>query len=104
LSGPPRQCLVAYGRFYANFFALRRLCAAAIEPVEKHSDKSPDYRVTNGDAEIGVAWKETGKAGNADLSVQFDAPTLPASNSCALIKTGIEHSFTFMWERPLKCR
>ena len=77
---------------------------AAIEPIAKHSDKSPDYRVTNGDAEIGVAWKETSKAGNEYLSVQLDAPTLPTSISCALIKTGIEHSFTLMWERPRKRR
>jgi uncharacterized protein (DUF736 family) len=77
---------------------------AEFVPADKHSDKSPDYRVTNGDTEIGVAWKETSEAGNAYLSVRLDGPTLPSSVSCALVKTGIEHSFTLVWERPRKRR
>lgn len=77
---------------------------AVFVPAERHSDKSPDYRITNGDSEIGVAWRETSEAGNAYLSVRLDGPALPASVSCALVKTSIEHSFTLMWERPRKRR
>jgi len=76
---------------------------AEFVPADKHSDKSPDYRIINdGDTEIGVAWKEVSKADNAYLSVRLDGPTLPSSVSCALVKTGIEHSFTLVWERPRK--
>jgi len=77
---------------------------AVFEPAERHSEKSPDFRITNGDTEIGVAWKETSEAGKAYLSVRLDGPTLPASVSCALVKTSIEHSFTLVWERPRKRR
>ena len=73
---------------------------AVFEPIEKKSDKSPDYRITNADSELGAAWKETSEGGNAYLSVRLDGPTLPASVSCALVKTGIEHSFALMWDRP----
>jgi uncharacterized protein (DUF736 family) len=42
---------------------------AVFEPVEKKTDKSPDFRITNGEADIGVAWKETSeKTGNSYLS------------------------------------
>ena len=77
---------------------------AVFEPAQKRSHQSPDYRITNGDSEIGVAWKETSKADNAFLSVRLDGPTLPASISCALVKTSIEHSFSLVWERPRKRR
>ncbi len=73
---------------------------AVIEPQEKRTDKSPDYRVTDGEMEIGVAWKETSeKDGSSYLSVRLDAPTLPAPVSCALIKTGAEHGHTLVWSR-----
>jgi uncharacterized protein (DUF736 family) len=36
---------------------------AVFEPIEKKSEKSPDYRVTNGNTDIGVAWKKTSEAG-----------------------------------------
>jgi uncharacterized protein (DUF736 family) len=75
---------------------------AVFEPAEKRSENSPDFRISNGDAEIGVAWKETSEAGNAYLSVRLDGPALPASISCALVKTGIEHSFDLVWERKRK--
>src|ERR1700686_1639539 len=77
---------------------------AVFEPIEKKSEKSPDYRVTTGPTDIGVAWKKTSEAGNAYLSVRLDDPTLPSSVSCALVKTGIEHSFTLVWEPPRKRR
>ena len=75
---------------------------AVFEPTGKRSEQSPDSRITNGDTEIGVAWKKTSEAGNAYLSVRLDGPALPESVSCALVKTGIEHSFTLVWERPRK--
>jgi uncharacterized protein (DUF736 family) len=76
---------------------------AVFEPLEKKSDKSPDYRVTNGNTDIGVAWKKTSEAsGNAYLSVQLDDPALPAPVACRLVKTGAEHSYGLAWERSRK--
>jgi uncharacterized protein (DUF736 family) len=73
---------------------------AVFEPVEKKTDKSPDFRITNGETDIGAAWKETSeKTGNSYLSVRLDAPTLSAPISCALIKVGAEQGHTLVWER-----
>jgi uncharacterized protein (DUF736 family) len=72
---------------------------AIFEPAEKRSDNSPDFRITNGETEIGVAWKDTSEAGNAYLSVRLEDPALPASIFCALVKTGAEHGHTLIWER-----
>ena len=40
---------------------------AVFESIEKKSEKSPDYRVTTGNTDIGVAWKKTSEVGNAYL-------------------------------------
>jgi uncharacterized protein (DUF736 family) len=32
---------------------------AVFEPIERKNDKSPDYRVTTGNTDIGVAWQAT---------------------------------------------
>ena len=45
---------------------------AVFEPIEKKSEKAPDCRATNGNTDIGVAWKKTSEAGNAYLSVQLE--------------------------------
>ncbi len=73
---------------------------AVFEPADKKTDQSPDYRVTTGSTEIGVAWKETSKASNAYLSVQLDSPTLAAPIKCALVKTGAEQGYSLVWDRP----
>jgi uncharacterized protein (DUF736 family) len=44
---------------------------AVFESIEKKSEKAPDYRVTTGNTDIGVASKKTSEAGNAYLSVQL---------------------------------
>jgi uncharacterized protein (DUF736 family) len=74
---------------------------AVFHPIDKKSDKSPDYRITTDDSEIGAAWKETSeKTGNGYLSVQLDAPGLSAPIKCALVKTGAEHGYSLVWDRP----
>ena len=77
----------------------------AFEPnTEKKGDKSPDYRVTTGDLEIGAAWKKTSEGGSAYLSVTLDDPALPAPIDCALVKTSSEHGYGLVWERRRKAR
>jgi uncharacterized protein (DUF736 family) len=73
---------------------------ATFEPVAKRGDKSPNYQVTVGLAEIGAAWK----CDNADehLSVRLDDPSFPAPINCRLVKSGSEHGFSLIWERDRK--
>jgi uncharacterized protein (DUF736 family) len=75
---------------------------AVFEPAEKRSENSPDFRITNGETEIGVAWKDISEAGNPYLSVRLDGPALPAGVYCALVKTDIEQAFSLVWERKRK--
>jgi uncharacterized protein (DUF736 family) len=75
---------------------------ATFEPCEKKTENSPDYRITNGGADIGVAWRKTSEAGNAYLSAQLDDPALPAPIACRLVKVGTEQSYALVWERSRK--
>ena len=79
--------------------------SVTIEPVSaKRGDRSPDYRVfcqSSGPGEIGAAWKRT-KDSSSYLSVRIDDPAFPAPLDCRLIKTGVEHSYSLIWERDRK--
>ena len=79
--------------------------SVTIEPVPaKRGDKSPDYRVfcqSSGPGEIGAAWERT-KDGASYLSVRIDDPNFTAPIDCRLIKTGVEHGYSLIWERDRK--
>lgn len=52
----------------------------SIEPVERVSENSPDYRVFAGSVEIGAAWKQRSARSDRDyLSVTLDDPSFPAA-------------------------
>ena len=68
-----------------------------IAPVEKTSEKAPDYRVFAGNAEIGAAWSATSKEGNPYLSVKLDDPSFPTAILCRLSETDKGHSL--IWTR-----
>ena len=85
--------------YFGTIRALTFTTEAVFEPIERKTDKSPDYRVTNGNTEIGAAWKETSKADNAYLSVLLDDPSLPASVQCALVKTDTTGDYNLVWTR-----
>jgi uncharacterized protein (DUF736 family) len=73
---------------------------AIFEALEKKGEKSPDYRVTNGSTDIGVAWRKTSEAGNSYLSVSLDDPALAGPITCRLVKVG--ESYALAWERARK--
>lgn len=66
-------------------------------PVTGRHDKSPDYRITAGETELGIAWKATSQGGNAYLSVRLDDPSFAAPLYCRLVKTRDGHAL--MWNR-----
>jgi uncharacterized protein (DUF736 family) len=74
------------------------------EPIEKKSDKAPDFRVfhiaESFSSEIGAAWKKTSQEGGTEyLSVSMDDPSFPERINCRLVKTGSEQGHTLYWER-----
>ena len=66
-------------------------------PVDKTSDKSPDFRVTAGNADLGAAWKKTSKDNNEYLSVRLDDPSFGNAINCALVV--IDEVHTLVWSR-----
>ena len=68
-----------------------------ISPVEKTGEKAPDFRVYAGTTEIGAAWSQTSKEGNAYLSVKLDEPSFAAPILCRLVET--EKGHALVWSR-----
>ncbi len=74
------------------------LKAVQFRPVtDKPGDKSPDFRVFAGKAELGAAWKKTSKDKNDYLSVKLDDPSFPAAINAALVVIDGVHSL--VWSR-----
>jgi uncharacterized protein (DUF736 family) len=74
-----------------------------IKPAAKMSEKSPDFRLLCGSAEIGAAWKKTSNENRSYLSVRLDDPSLPApilANLCEM-ENG---EFDLIWSRPSRRR
>jgi uncharacterized protein (DUF736 family) len=94
------------GSFTGVIRTLTLNLAVVFEPnTTKRGEKAPDYRITTEDrAELGGGWKETSNGGNTYLSVRLEDPALPASIFCALVKTGVEHGYSLVWERKRKTR
>ena len=68
----------------------------------KKSDDSPDYFITSGKSDIGVAWRET-KDGDEPLhylSVKLDCPTLAKPINAALFNH--DKGASLVWSRPAK--
>lgn len=68
-----------------------------ITPIEKTSEKAPDFRIFSGKAEIGAAWSAKSKEGNAYLSVKLDDPSFAAPILGRLVETDKGHAL--VWTR-----
>jgi uncharacterized protein (DUF736 family) len=64
---------------------------------EKTGEKSPDFRVYAGTAEVGAAWKGMSKDDKPYLSVKLDDPSFSAPILARLIET--EKGFALIWNR-----
>jgi len=69
-----------------------------VRPItDKPSDKSPDFRITSGAANLGAAWRKTSKDNNPYLSVKLDDPSFGAAINAALVV--IDEVHTLVWSR-----
>lgn len=67
---------------------------------EKTNDKAPDYRVFAGGAELGAAWRETGKNGDKEyLAVKLDDPSFAQPLRAALFENAEEQTAVLAWSR-----
>lgn len=65
--------------------------------AQKSGEKSPDFRIYAGTAEIGAAWKGKGKDGKPYLSVKLDDPSFSTPILARLIET--DKGFALIWNR-----
>ena len=70
---------------------------AQMRPVEKESDKAPDYRIFAGGVEFGAAWKKTSRENRDYLSVKLDDPSFPAPILANLVDA--EEGYSLIWSR-----
>ncbi|MBI1686797.1 DUF736 domain-containing protein [Caulobacter hibisci] len=75
-----------------------KLKAVEFRPVtEKTSDKSPDFRVYAGKADLGAAWKKVSKDEKDYLSVKLDDPSFSSAVNAALVD--LDGVLTLVWSR-----
>ncbi|WP_336959913.1 DUF736 domain-containing protein [Sphingobium aquiterrae] len=70
-----------------------------IRPVDKDSDKAPDYRLQSPAIEFGAAWKKTSREGRDYLSVKLDDPSLSAPIYATLVETDKPGQHNLIWSR-----
>ena len=72
---------------------------AILRPVDKDGEKSPDFRFSTGDLDIGAAWKKTSREGRDYISVKLDDPSFPAPVYATLSETDTGGEYALIWSR-----
>lgn len=89
----------AKGEFTGVIKTLTLNSKASFRPVEKESDKAPDFRVSTADMDIGAAWKKTSREGRDYISVKLDDPSFPAPVYATLSETDTAGEYALIWSR-----
>lgn len=71
-----------------------------IRPIEKDSEKAPDYRVAVGAFEFGAGWKKTSRGQRDYVSVKLDDPSFPVPIYAMLVETETAGEYALIWTRP----
>ncbi|RIA37239.1 uncharacterized protein (DUF736 family) [Hephaestia caeni] len=87
------------GEFTGVIKTLTLNTKAALRPVEKEGEKSPDFRISAGDMDIGAAWKKTSREGRDYISVKLDDPSFPAPIYATLSETETAGDYVLIWSR-----
>lgn len=85
------------GSYTGSITTLNVKAKLTIKPIDKTSEKAPDFRVLAGDAEIGAAWSLMSKENKPYLSVRLDDPSFPSAIDCRLVKS--EQGYALVWSR-----
>ena len=72
---------------------------ATLRPVEKEGEKSPDFRISTANMDIGAAWKKTSREGRDYISVKLDDPSFPAPIYATLSETDTTGEYALIWSR-----
>ena len=72
---------------------------AKLVPVQRESEKSPDFRVLTSTFEFGAAWKKTSQNGRDYLSVRLDDPSFAAPIFANLVEGENANDHILIWSR-----
>ena len=71
-----------------------------IRPVDKTSDKAPDYRIAaEGSVDLGAGWKKTSKEDRPYVSVKLDDPSFANPIYATLVEGEEPNTFNLIWSR-----
>ncbi len=87
------------GEFNGVIKTLTLNTKATLRPVEKEGEKSPDFRISTANMDIGAAWKKTSREGRDYISVKLDDPSFPAPIYATLSETDTTGEYALIWSR-----
>ena len=90
---------VGNGSFTGAIKTLTLNAKAILRPIDKESEKAPDYRLAIGPVECGAGWKKTSREGRDYISVKLDDPTFPAPIYATLSETETAGEYGLIWSR-----
>lgn len=89
------------GDLYTGSILTLTLCVTVtLFPVERTSEKAPDYRIQFGAAEVGAGWNRTTSDGREFISIKIDDPALPYPIYAGLYRGDDPDYLTLVWSRP----
>ncbi len=72
-----------------------------IVPVERTSDKAPNYQVYSEGSTLGAGWDKTSEQGTDYMSLKLDDPCFSAPIHVSLFKDlDAENEYSLLWQRP----
>lgn len=87
------------GEFTGVIRTLTLNTKASLRPVEKEGEKSPGFRVSADDMDIGAGWQKTSREGRDYISVKLDDPSFPAPIYATLSATDTPGEYALIWSR-----
>ena len=85
------------GNFTGTITTLTLKAKTIIRPVDKESDKAPDYRLAVGTVECGAGWKKTSRENRDYLSAKLDDPSFAAPIYASLVDA--DDGYVLIWSR-----
>lgn len=87
------------GSFTGQIRTLNISTKATIRPVDKESERSPDYRIAANGVELGAGWSKAAKETGAEyVSVKLDDPSFTAPVYATLV-AGEKGEHKLIWSR-----
>ncbi|BCI71969.1 hypothetical protein SPKIRA_27990 [Sphingomonas paucimobilis] len=87
------------GSFTGTIKTLTLNAKATLRPIDKESEKAPDFRLAVGTVECGAGWKKTSRENRDYISVKLDDPTFAAPIYGTLVETETPGEYALIWSR-----